>query len=96
MRPAETLVDVLSSLADSEKGIRFLQSGDRELVVSYADLLSRAKGLLAWFQDKGLEAGDQVLLFVRNNLAFTDAFWACQLGGLVPVPVSAMTVPPFY
>ncbi len=57
--------------------------------MSYEVLLRRARGLLSRFQQHGLEPGDPVLLFVRNNMAFVDAFWACQLGGLVPVPLSA-------
>ncbi|MEA2080861.1 MAG: non-ribosomal peptide synthetase, partial [Pseudomonadota bacterium] len=72
-----------------ERGIRFLQSGDREKLISYAGLLCRAKGLLGRLQQQGLQAGDPVILFVRHNQAFVDAFWACQLGGMVPVPLSA-------
>lgn len=83
------LADVLLELDGAERGIRYLQSGDRETLISYAGLLSRAKGLLGRFQQQGLQAGDPVILFVRHNLAFVDAFWACQLGGLVPVPLSA-------
>jgi acyl-CoA synthetase (AMP-forming)/AMP-acid ligase II/acyl carrier protein len=45
--------------------------------------------LLGRFQQQGLEAGDAVIIFVRHAPAFVDAFWACQLGGLVPVPLSA-------
>ena len=85
----KVLADVLLELDGAERGIRYLQSGDREALISYGGLLSRAKGLLGSFQRQGLQAGDPVILFVRHNLAFVDAFWACQLGGLVPVPLSA-------
>ena len=83
------LADALREQSTGEAYIRFLQSGDRESLVSYADLMTRASGLLGRFQQQGLQPGDPVILFVRNNAAFTDAFWACQLGGLVPVPLSA-------
>jgi len=85
----KVLADALREQSAGESGIRFLQSGDRESLVSYAELLSRANGLLGRFQQQGLQPGDPVILFVRNNVAFIDAFWACQLGGLVPVPLSA-------
>ena len=62
------LADVLLELDGAERGIRYLQSGDRETLISYAGLLSRAKGLLARFQQQGLQAGDPVILFVRHNL----------------------------
>jgi len=83
------LADALREQSTGEAYIRFLQSGDRESLVSYADLMTRASGLLGRFQQQGLQPGDPVILFVRNNAAFIDAFWACQLGGLVPVPLSA-------
>jgi acyl-CoA synthetase (AMP-forming)/AMP-acid ligase II/acyl carrier protein len=89
MSAAKVLADVLLELDGTERGIRYLQSGDRETLISYTGLLSRAKGLLGRLQQQGLQAGDAVILFVRHNLAFVDAFWACQLGGLVPVPLSA-------
>ncbi|WP_455234279.1 non-ribosomal peptide synthetase [Thiogranum longum] len=89
MTAARTLGDVLLGLADAERGIRFLQAGARDAVLPYGRLLARATGLLGRFQHQGLKPGDVVLLFVRNNAAFVDAFWACQLGGLVPVPLSA-------
>jgi len=89
MNAVKVLADVLLELDGAERGIRYLQSGDRETLIPYSGLLSRAKGLLGRFQQQGLQAGDPVILFVRNNVAFVDAFWACQLGGLVPVPLSA-------
>ncbi|MGI9321379.1 MAG: AMP-binding protein, partial [Thiogranum sp.] len=89
MNAGKVLTDVLLELDGAERGIRYLHSGDRETLISYSALLSRAKGLLGRFQQQGLQAGDPVILFVRNNVAFVDAFWACQLGGLVPVPLSA-------
>jgi acyl-CoA synthetase (AMP-forming)/AMP-acid ligase II len=87
-RAAQTLAEVLSHAARTTSGIRYLNSEGRESSVSYADLWPRARGLLGHFQQRGLKPGDPVLIFVRNNQAFIDAFWACQLGGLVPVPLS--------
>ncbi len=89
MSDSEVLAEVLTGLADAGGVVRYLQGGGRESVVSYRDLLARATGLLGRFQQQGLRAGDPVILFVRNNAAFIDAFWACQLGGLVPVPLAA-------
>ena len=85
----KVLADVLLELDGAERGIRYLQRGGRETLISYGGLLSRAKGLLGSLQQQGLQAGDPVILFVRHNPAFVDVFWACQLGGLVPVPLSA-------
>ncbi|MFQ5643404.1 MAG: AMP-binding protein [Thiogranum sp.] len=89
MSAFSVLADVLHARAAGGSGIRFLQSGKRESRLSYGELLSRAGGLLGRFRQQGVQAGDPVLLFVRNSAAFIDAFWACQLGGMIPVPLSA-------
>lgn len=49
MSTTNVLADVLLARAGSQGGIRYVQSGGRETLVSYADLLSRAKGLLGRF-----------------------------------------------
>jgi len=89
IREAHTLGDVLAALGEGWSGVRFLHGEARETFVPYADLPVRARGLLGILQQRGLNPGDPLLLFLRNNVAFVDAFWACQLGGLVPVPLSA-------
>lgn len=89
MQDVKTLAQLLLRSDELKTGMRFLHGGERESLVSYAQLLSRARGLLGHFQQQGLRAGDPVLLFVEDNRAFIDAFWACQLGGLVPVPLAA-------
>ncbi len=89
MTEARVLADLLPRAAQSPHGVRYLQGGGRESRLTYADLLQRARGLLGLWQQRGVRPGERVLLFVRDNRALVDAFWACQLGGLVPVPLSA-------
>ena len=85
---ARTLPDLLRAAAAGGGYLRFLRaSGVSRL--SYAGLLERATGLLAALQARGARPGDPVVLFLDHNPAFVDAFWACQLGGLVPVPLTA-------
>lgn len=83
-----TLAGVLDGLSASTASIRYLYAGGGQQLVSYAELFERARGLLGRLQQQGLRPGDPLVLFVNNNAAFVDAFWACQLGGLVPVPLS--------
>lgn len=89
MTDVNVLADLLLHPANSGQGIRFIQGTQRNVVVGYPALLDRARHLLGHFQQRGLQPGDALLLFVRNNQAFIDAFWACQLGGFIPVPLSA-------
>ena len=86
---ATTLADLLLAPASAARGVRFLRSRERVSVISYADLLLRAQRLLVFLQAQGLKPGDALLLFVRDNRAFIDAFWACQLGGFIAVPLAA-------
>ena len=74
MAEATTLADLLLAPASSQRGLRFLRSQDRESVISYAELLQRALRLLAVLQSHGLKPGDALVLFVRDNRAFIDAF----------------------
>lgn len=89
MPKAKVLPDLLLQAARTSHGVRFLQGGDHESRHKYATLLQRARSLLGHWQRQGIQSGDAVVLFVRDNRAFLDAFWACQLGGLVAVPLSA-------
>lgn len=89
MAEADVLADLLLRAASSRQGMRFVQAAQRNVRVDYLALLDRARRLLGYFQQRGLRPGDALLLFVRNNQAYVDAFWACQLGGFIPVPLSA-------
>lgn len=89
MSDASVLPDLLLRATATPCGVRFIQGGDRDTRLDYATLLQRACRLLGHWQRQGIRKGDAVVLFVRDNRAFLDAFWACQLGGLVAVPLSA-------
>ena len=64
MKETGTLVDALAGQARTTAGIRYLQSGDRQSRISYAELMQRASGLLARLQRRGLKPGDPVQLHV--------------------------------
>ena len=85
----DTLADLLTTAAGTDAGLQYLCENATETRLGYAELLQRASGLLALFQSRGARAGDAVILCVDHNPAFIDAFWACQLGGLIAVPVAA-------
>ncbi len=82
-----TLIDLLERAATGPRGVSFIESDGEQHDVSYAALVGRALGLLHVLQQRGVQRGDHIILFVRQNDAFLDAFWACQFGGFVPVPV---------
>ena len=86
MTGISTLLDFLSANKDSSKKISFV-SGRSIEEISYSDLYTRAHQTLARMQEKGLAPGNEVVFQVENNAQFVVCFWACLLGGAVPVPL---------
>lgn len=71
-----------------EKGIIFIKGQQDETFYSYHDLFKNSLIILNNFQLKGLKPGDEVLMQVEDNYQFISVFWACMLGGIIPVPVN--------
>lgn len=90
---ATSLVDALRAARDSGRAITYLRSGDDHRRVTYAELYVRATGLLGVLQARGLSPQQELIIHLANNEAIVDAFWACQLGRIVPVPVATGTTP---
>ncbi len=84
----ETLGSLLKAASTRPRGVTFIEAAGEEVRVDYASLLDRALGVLHHFQARGLGVGDELILFTNSNEQFVDAFWACILGGIIPVPVA--------
>ncbi len=87
----KTLVEALNNNQDADKGITYISGKDAEREVSYPDLKQRALGLLHHIQQKGASEGDELIIHLADNEQFIDAFWACQYGGIVAVPLAIGT-----
>ena len=85
---ANTLSELLQSNRGAARSITYYEGERDRRVVRYAELHERALGVLHHLQQLGARPGDRLLLFLGNNEAFIDAFWAGILGGIVPVPVA--------
>ncbi len=92
MNNYKTYLDVIRhrAFADetAEKGITFIQSASEVNSLSYRQLFDLSLKTLKSFQEKGFKQGDTLVLFLNDNQQFLQAFWACLLGGIVPVPVA--------
>lgn len=85
----KTLAEMLAARKnDQNKGITFIKGEHEEHFISYKELYSRALSFLHALQDRGLRPGDEAVFQIEDNETFVTAFWACLLGGLVPVPVT--------
>lgn len=88
MNTFQTLIEAFNTNCQYDQTITYIEGKDKETVVSYIDLKKRALGLLAYFQKQGLKQGDELIIFLKNNERFIDVFWACILGGIIPVPIA--------
>jgi acyl-CoA synthetase (AMP-forming)/AMP-acid ligase II len=85
---ANTLSELLQANRGAARSITYYEGERERRVVRYAELYERALGILHHLQRLGARPGDRLLLFLANNEAFIDAFWAGMLGGIIPVPVA--------
>ncbi len=84
-----TLNEALRSETTSrERGITFITGEAESEFCSYAALYESALGVLHHLRMKGVGARDEVILQMDNNREFLIVFWACLLGGIIPVPLS--------
>jgi|GEM_PF-1036535 len=87
------LPQMLSRAADigSRDALIFHHAENSTSSVSYAELRDQAIELLRGFSGAGLKPGSPVIFQIADNREFLQAFWACVLGGMIPVPMSLIT-----
>ncbi|MDW3194588.1 MAG: amino acid adenylation domain-containing protein [Cytophagales bacterium] len=84
-----TLIQILEERKDLSKvGITFIEKSDDEKFLSYKELYEAALNALSFLQDSGLKPKDELVFQVNDNRTFIVMFWACILGGIIPVPLS--------
>ncbi len=72
----------------NDKGFRYLHIDGSSQFLSYEVLLDKALNCLGGLQKHGMKPGKHVLLIVNNNIDFIVGFWACILGGFIPIPMA--------
>lgn len=70
------------------KGITFVRDSSIQEFISYNELYETSKNILSNIQAHGLSTGDELIFQIADNKIFIQTFWACILGGIVPVPLS--------
>ena len=90
----QTLAEALLYTAKqtSTKGITYIQVGETEIFQSYSELKEKASKILVGLKKIGLKPKDKVILQLEQNRDFIEAFWACILGGFIPVPLATATI----
>ena len=88
MQRHANLVQLFTAACERERVIRFIDGQHDETELELGELRRRALRLLGGLQAKGMQSGDELVIFSRSNEHFVVAFWAAVLGGIVPVPVA--------
>ncbi len=88
MRTIRNLSGVLLARKENDAGILFCDSG-QERYLSYGQLFTSAGRALHLLHERGLGPGDFAVMQTEDNERFILLFWACVLGGIVPIPVMA-------
>jgi len=83
------LADLLFHAAEnySEQGILYLENLSTQHFQPYAELYLEAKKRCIGLQNEGFKPTDTVILAHNNNSDLIISFWACTLGGFIPVPI---------
>lgn len=68
-------------------GIYFINSSDADDFLSYAELYNAASTTLHSLQKEGVKPEDELVFQLDDNKSFVILFWACVLGGIIPVPL---------
>ncbi len=89
MNLVSKLIEV--SARDDVQGITFIRGARDERYKSYREVYGRALNILNHLRARGLKPGRHLIMQVADTEAFVDVFWACLLGGIVPVPVTQAT-----
>lgn len=89
MKHWKTLSEVLEYRAqEAEAGITFISKSDSEDFLSYMDLYGYAGRVLGVLQAQGMVKGNELVIQVDDLKTFITVFWACLLGGIIPVPLA--------
>ncbi len=88
MPTLQTLVDLLPADVRADRRITFVDGEHEQRTLDFRRLRQRALGTLGALQRRGLRPDDRVALYLADNERFVEMFWACVLGGMVPVPLA--------
>lgn len=89
------IADLLLRAAEQhpESGLLYQQGApgpDGSHLQRYPELVDEARRVLTGLRERGLAPQDKVVLLLERPQDFLPAFWACLLGGLVPVPMAPL------
>ncbi|CAM4502201.1 non-ribosomal peptide synthetase [Paenibacillus typhae] len=83
----ENLIEMIRK-GGGERGVTFISKNGSEKYLSYNMLLHNAQKVLQRLRCKGVNPGEELIMQIEENELFLLVFWACIIGGIIPVPIS--------
>ena len=85
-----TLTEALIKTATQypQKEIIYVLADKQKVSQTYSDLLAQAKCILNGLRNRGLKAGEKVILQIDSLQDYFPALWGCILGGIQPVTIA--------
>ncbi|URZ01267.1 non-ribosomal peptide synthetase [Clostridium felsineum] len=84
----DNLCDLFVNASESDNGIYFIKGVEEEKYISYHVLYEQCKITLGGLQKLGIKRGDELVFQFINNEDFVSMFWACIIGGIIPIPIT--------
>lgn len=85
------LIDLIKNQREKrDRGIIFIDRGKEEFY-SYNELYTDALRIMSFLRKKGLKPRQKVIFQINIRKDFIRMFWACILGGFIPVPISVVS-----
>lgn len=85
----KTLVECMEKIdLDKRNGITYIYGENNEKIIEYSSLFNGALKALNILQKRGISKGDKLILQIEKLEDFINVFWACILGGIIPVPIT--------
>jgi fatty-acyl-CoA synthase len=82
-----TLAHALLAAAGHSSGVSFVDLHERELALTWGEVVARAERTAAALAARGVAPGERVAIVLRTGPEFLDAFFGTWLAGAVPVPL---------
>ena len=84
-----TLSEAIQALKNTDtRGVTFISRNMPDKYVSYKCIYNKALRILYDLQNNGLSSGKECIFQINDNEQFIYYFWACILGGIIPIPVT--------
>ncbi|MEC0128816.1 AMP-binding protein [Paenibacillus pabuli] len=71
-----------------ERGITFVEGEFQSEFCNFAELYQSSMSAVHLLRKNGVSEGSEVILQLDNTRDFLVIFWACLLGGIIPVPLT--------